>query len=124
MGHVNRLVALLIDLLLVTVFAISGRASHSEGLDLAGIARTAWPFLLACLIGWGVVALLKDDGYSWRSALEIWTITWLGGLAIRVASGDTAALAFVILSGIVLGLLLVGWRWLARLLRRKPSATA
>ena len=34
--------SLVLDLVLVAVFAVIGRASHAESLDLAGIAMTAW----------------------------------------------------------------------------------
>ena len=37
--------ALLADLVSVVVFCTIGRRSHAEGLTVAGIAETAWPFL-------------------------------------------------------------------------------
>ncbi|MFZ0530798.1 MAG: DUF3054 domain-containing protein, partial [Propionicimonas sp.] len=40
-----------IDLAAVLVFAAIGRASHAEALSLAGLAQTAWPFLVAVAIG-------------------------------------------------------------------------
>ncbi|STZ22148.1 transmembrane protein [Mycolicibacterium phlei] len=44
--------ALATDLVLVVVFATIGRRSHAEGLTVAGIAGTAWPFLVGALVGW------------------------------------------------------------------------
>ena len=38
--------ALALDAALVVVFAVIGRSSHAEGLDVAGVWGTAWPFLV------------------------------------------------------------------------------
>ena len=46
----SRIGPVLLDLLLVAVFAAVGRASHGE--SVAGVFVTAWPFLVACLIAW------------------------------------------------------------------------
>ena len=43
---------LIADAVCVTVFCTLGRRSHEEGLTLAGIAHTAWPFLVGTLTGW------------------------------------------------------------------------
>ena len=58
-----RIVPAAIDLLLVLVFAIIGRATHEGGLSFVGSFVTAWPFLVAALFGWAVLNLLDDDGY-------------------------------------------------------------
>jgi hypothetical protein len=36
-----------LDTALVVVFVSIGRTSHAEGLDVAGVAGTVWPFLAA-----------------------------------------------------------------------------
>ena len=43
--------AIAVDVIAVVVFAIVGRSSHGETNDLLGVAVTAWPFLVGCLIG-------------------------------------------------------------------------
>jgi len=40
------------DLCCVIAFIMIGRASHTEGETLAGLARTAWPFLSGLTVGW------------------------------------------------------------------------
>jgi hypothetical protein len=41
-----------LDICCVLIFVIIGRASHTKGETLAGIASTAWPFLAGLGIGW------------------------------------------------------------------------
>lgn len=106
----QRFISLLFDLVLVFGFSIVGRASHGEGLDFAGIWTTAWPFLVACVVGWVVLFLLDDSGFTARDGLIIWLSTWLGGIGIRVLSGDSAAATFIAVAGGMLALLLIGWR--------------
>ena len=106
--------SLLADACCVLVFVGIGRASHSDGETLAGIASTAWPFLagLAC----GEVA-----ARAWRQPLALVPAgagAWLGavvvGQALRVLAGQGTAPAFIVVSLLFLGLFLLGWRLAAR----------
>ena len=100
--------ALGLDLVLVVLFATLGRASHSEALTPAGIAGTAWPFVLACLVGWLLVSMLRlPHARVWPAGLLIRIVTVAGGLGLRVAAGDTAALPFVIVASLTLALFLL-----------------
>lgn len=101
------------DLVVVVLFAILGRASHAEALSPAGIAETAWPFLVAAVIG-SLLAQRWGGGSWWRQGLIVWPITVVLGVALRLLGGRTAALGFVVVTTVVLALLLFGWRWLAR----------
>ena len=47
-----RVRALAADVVLVLLFATIGRASHREGLSVAGVLEVAWPFLAALAVGW------------------------------------------------------------------------
>ena len=117
----HRLLPLLVDLVLVLVFATIGRRSHAEGLTLAGIADTAWPFLVACLLGW-LASRAWRDPLHWRRAVPVWLITVVGGMLLRRLSGDTTQLPFVVVATLTLALLLLGWRLVVRLVRRTPTA--
>lgn len=117
--------ALLLDAVLVLVFAAIGRASHDE--DPAGFLLTAWPFLVALLVGHAVAALLpprprRPWSLAWGGV--VWVVTVVGGMVLRVATGDTAQVPFIVVATIVLGVFLVGWRALAALLRRRASSRA
>ena len=47
------------------VFVVIGRSSHTEGLRLAGVARTAWPFLVGLAAGWVVGPGVAVAGRRW-----------------------------------------------------------
>jgi hypothetical protein len=112
--------AVAIDVCCVLVFVIIGRASHTKGESLAGIASTAWPFLAGLAGGWLVTAGLA--GRAWRQPSRLWPAgvgAWLGtvvlGMVFRVVSGQGTALAFIGVALAFLGLFMLGWRLLARL---------
>jgi hypothetical protein len=112
--------AVAIDVCCVLVFVIIGRASHTTGESLAGIASTAWPFLAGLAGGWLVTAGLA--GRAWRQPSRLWPAgvgAWLGtvvlGMVFRVVSGQGTAPAFIAVALAFLGLFLLGWRLLARL---------
>ncbi|MBT2474977.1 DUF3054 domain-containing protein [Microbacterium sp. ISL-103] len=114
--------ALILDAVFVLVFAVIGRASHDE--DAGGFLLTAWPFIVALLVGHLVAALLpgrprRPWSLAWGAV--VWVVTVVGGMLLRVASGDTAQLPFIIVATIVLGIFLVGWRAVAALLRRRTA---
>ncbi|MBP3977526.1 DUF3054 domain-containing protein [Microbacterium sp. BLY] len=121
--------ALLVDAVFVLVFAAIGRASHQE--DPAGFLLTAWPFLVALLLGHAVaLALPARPRRPWSLlwGATVWVVTVAGGMLLRVLSGDTAEVPFIIVATLVLGLFLLGWRALAVLVRRlrggQPRETA
>ncbi len=118
-----RILPAIIDLILVIGFAVIGRASHSEGLSLVGIAQTGWPFFAACIVGWIVVSLLDDSGYGPRAALVIWLVTVLAGMGLRISAGATAELPFVMVATAILFSAFFGWRLVARLIRDRSGAT-
>nr|WP_201469012.1 DUF3054 domain-containing protein [Microbacterium hydrocarbonoxydans] len=112
--------ALLLDAVFVLVFAVIGRASHDE--SPAGFLITAWPFLAALVAGHLVAALLPGrPRRPWAPAwgAVVWVVTVAGGMLLRVSTGDTAQIAFIIVATITLGILLIGWRAAAALLRRR-----
>jgi hypothetical protein len=115
--------AVILDCCCVLVFVIIGRASHTRGEGLAGIASTAWPFLAGLAGGWLAAR-------AWRQPFRLWPAgvgAWLGavalGMVLRVVSGQGTALAFIGVALAFLGLFLLGWRLLAGALRRSPALT-
>ena len=117
--------AVVLDCCCVLLFVIIGRASHSKGETLGGIASTAWPFLAGLGGGWAAAR-------AWRRPLAVVPAgvgAWLGtvalGMALRVVSGQGTAPAFIAVALAFLGLFLLGWRlcwrlcW--RLAARRPG---
>jgi hypothetical protein len=113
------LAALVVDVVLVLVFAGVGRRSHGEGGALAGLAHTAWPFLAGLALGWLLVALRRWPPLAVVPAgLAVWAGTLLGGHLLRLASGQGSAVSFVVVSAVVLAVFLLGWRALRTPLAR------
>jgi hypothetical protein len=102
-----------LDLCCVAAFVVIGRASHAEGETLAGLARTAWPFLAGLLAGWLVTRAWRRPAALVRSGVGVWLVTVALGMALRVVSGQRVVLAFVLVALAFLGLFLLGWRLLA-----------
>src|ERR1700731_371230 len=44
--------AVVLDVCCVLIFVVIGRASHTKGESLAGIASTSWPFLCGLAVAW------------------------------------------------------------------------
>ncbi|WP_433676341.1 DUF3054 domain-containing protein [Microbacterium gorillae] len=115
------LVAAALDVILVIVFAATGRASHEESAFGLGLLTTAWPFLAALAIGWVATLAWRRPFAIGRTGVPLWLITVAGGMLLRLISGQGTALPFIIVATIVLGVALVGWRGIAALIGRRRS---
>ncbi|MFZ8757633.1 DUF3054 domain-containing protein [Microbacterium sp. HMH0099] len=118
-------VPLLVDVALVVVFAAIGRATHDGdvlGAGGAGLLTTAWPFVVALLLGWAVARAWRHPLAVRRTGLPVWVVTVVVGMLLRAVSGQGVAVAFVIVATLTLGLLLVGWRLVAALVGRRSRA--
>lgn len=109
---------LLIDLLLVGVFAVIGRLSHYGSLSLGAWWTTAWPFLAGTLLAWAVLRLTRRPPAAIASGVVVWLGALVGGMLLRHLSGQGTATSFVIVATLVLGALLVLPRVGARVRRR------
>lgn len=121
----HRVVRILIDLVLVGVFAAIGRASHAEALTGDGVLRTALPFVGGTLLVWIWFVLKRQQFTPLREGVFVWAATLVLGMVFRVLIGDGTAPAFIAVAGATLALFLIGWRavwWLAT--RRRPVARA
>lgn len=106
-----------IDIVAVLVFATLGRASHQEGLSPAGVAGTAWPFLLGLAIGWAILAargaVRRGIVAQVGPGVTVWLCTWILGLvARRLFTDGGVQFSFVLVAGTFLALFLLGPRWL------------
>lgn len=98
---------LAVDLLLVGVFSVIGRLSHYGTLTPSGWWTTAWPFLAGTLVAWVVLWAARRDPAAITSGVVVWLGALVGGMALRQASGQGTATAFVVVATLVLGALLV-----------------
>lgn len=113
-----------VDLVLVVIFAAIGRASHREAVSLAGLATTAWPFLVGALVGWVIVVAALRRRPVVVQGVAVWLAALVVGMLLRFASGQGVQVAFVIVAAVVLGLFLVGWRIVAALVNRRHTPAA
>ena len=111
--------AVAIDVFCVLVFVIIGRASHTKGEAVGGIASTAWPFLAGLAAGWLAARAWRRPLALRPVGIAVWLCTVTVGMVLRVVSGQGTALAFVVVALAFLGLFLLGWRLLARLAAAK-----
>lgn len=120
--------AALFDFCCVLAFVTIGRASHSKGEELAGIASTTWPFLTGLVIGWAAARAIPGDVRRapaatrlWPAGVSAWLCTVAFGMVLRVVSGQGTAVSFIIVALCFLGLFLLGWRAIWLLLERRRS---
>jgi hypothetical protein len=119
--------AALVDLVLVLLFAGIGRVSHGEDLTLAGMARTAGPFLVGWLVGWVLVVLVPSTRVRPRSLLAgaaVWAAVVVVGMLVRHGVGDGVETSFVVVTTIVVAVFLLGWRAVAALVARGRARSA
>jgi hypothetical protein len=121
MRNPRPVIAAVLDICCVLVFVIIGRASHTKGEAVAGIASTAWPFLAGLAIGWLVLYAIgqRRPGRVFPAGVVAWLGTVALGMALRVVSGQGTAVTFIIVALIFLGLFLLGWRAIWALLRAR-----
>ncbi|HWF71129.1 MAG TPA: DUF3054 domain-containing protein [Mycobacterium sp.] len=109
-----------VDVACVLLFCAVGRRSHDEGLNVAGVATTAWPFLSGTALGWLA-------GRAWRrptavlpTGVVVWVCTVAVGMLLRKATSAGVAASFVAVASTVTALLLLGWRAALHLSAGKP----
>lgn len=115
--------ALALDLVLIVVFAIAGRRTHEEGSAIGGTLVVAAPFLIGYVVAAAAVRLDRSPA-SLRRAVP----AWLGGIALGMLLRGTAfdrgtAASFVVVAFVATGVLLLGWRVLALLARRRLATS-
>ena len=112
-----------LDVGAIVLFAVIGRRNHDEtGNAVTGALTVAAPFLIALAVGW-LVARAWTNPSSLRTGLIIWPITIAVGMVLRhwVFDRGTAA-SFIVVATIATGVLLLGWRGVARAVRASRAA--
>lgn len=106
----QRLAWLGIDIACVLLFSAVGRRSHDEGIDVAGIATTAWPFLSGTALGWLLSRGWRRPTAVVPTGVVVWLCTITVGMLLRKATSAGVAASFVAVASVVTALLLLGWR--------------
>lgn len=109
----TRIKTLVIDLILVFVFAILARLAHG-GISLSAILNTFWPFAIGTVVGTGIAAALRRDSHHLSTGIIIWIATAVTGLGIwGIRHQEIPHISFIIVASIMSGLLLLSWRLIA-----------
>jgi peptidoglycan/LPS O-acetylase OafA/YrhL len=111
-----------IDVACVLVFCALGRRSHDEGLNVAGIATTAWPFLSGTAVGWLASQAWRRPAAVYPTGVVVWLCTVAVGMLLRKVTAAGVAGSFIVVASTVTALLLLGWRALPQPRRRAGSA--
>ena len=105
--------AAVLDAGAIVVFAVIGRASHEEGILGGyglGLLTTLWPFLVGGAIGWVLAKAWRKPCAWWPTGVNVWASTLVGGMLLRLASGQGVAVSFMIVAASFLAATLIGWR--------------
>jgi hypothetical protein len=113
---------LAVDLLLVLAFVLIGRSSHAEALDPAGVATTLWPFAAGLAVGWASALGVRWSLVGPRAGLVVWASTVVVGVLLRIASGQGAEPSFIVVTFVVVGVFLLGWRLVVALATRRRGS--
>ena len=116
------LFALAADAACIVAFATVGRRNHDEGLSIAGIAETSWPFLTGAAVGWLLARGWRRPTAVAPTGLTVWVCTVAMGMLLRRATSEGTALSFVVVATLATGLLILGWRGAAAALRRRAPS--
>lgn len=121
-SRVGMPVAAVLDAVLIVVFAAVGRASHAEDNPVIGAAATAVPFLIGAAAGWALVRWRSGRWpISFGTGIPVWFCTLAVGMLLRALTGAGTAVSFIVVAGLILALLLLGWRQLAERLPRRAG---
>lgn len=116
------LAAALADVVLILLFAAVGRDAHQRGDVVSGVLLTAWPFLAGAAAGWLITRAWRDPFALRKAGLGVWLGSLAGGMLLRAATGQTVVLPFVIVAMLSLALLLLGYRLVIAIVRRRRRA--
>lgn len=116
-------VAITLDATLTLAFVLVGRASHAESFGILGILETWWPFLIGLIIGWLMLFAWRTPHGIILQGVTIWGSTVVVGLLLRFVTGQGAELSFIVVTVVAIGVLLIGWRLIARYFARRPADT-
>jgi hypothetical protein len=112
--------AFVVDLVLVLVFVLIGRGSHDED-PIGGALVTLWPFAVGLVVGWLVARAWTSPLRIVTTGLILWISTVVIGMLLRLVSDQGVQLSFVIVTSVVLGGFLLGWRLITKLVRRRSA---
>lgn len=86
---------------------------------MAGVAETAWPFLVGTLAGWLVSRGWQRPTSLAPTGIAVWISTVVVGMLLRKLTSAGVAGSFIVVASLVTAVLLLGWRAALAGLRRR-----
>ena len=108
-----------LDVVAILCFVAVGRRSHDEGGNaVLGLVEVAAPLLIAAVVGW-IVARAWRAPAALTTGATVWVVTVALGMLLRRFVFDRGtATSFVVVATIATGVLLLGWRLVAKAVQR------
>ena len=113
--------AALADVIGVVLFCAIGRRSHAEGMTVAGVAETAWPFLAGTAIGWLVSRGWQRPIALVPTGVVVWMCTVAVGMLLRAATSAGVSGSFVVVASAATAVVLLGWRVAVAAVQHQPN---
>nr|WP_246482855.1 DUF3054 domain-containing protein [Brachybacterium halotolerans] len=106
------------DVLAVVLFVAIGLLQHGYDISTQNLVLVGWPFAAALLVGHLAAQTWRAPFRIWPQGVFVWAITIVGAMAVRTLMQAGTEVSFVIVTSIVLGVLMLGWRAVATFLTR------
>lgn len=100
------------DALLVVAFVLLGRREHDSGGGIPGLLGTLGPFLAGLAAGWLLARAWRRPAGLPLPGITVWAVTVAAGMLLRAVTGHGVQPAFALVTAVVLGVFLLGWRGL------------
>ncbi|MFC7376360.1 DUF3054 domain-containing protein [Brachybacterium sp. GCM10030268] len=110
--------ALVGDLLVVILFVAIGFVQHGTPLTSQNLFLVGWPFAVGVLLGHLAIRAWRAPFRLWPHGLFVWAIMLATAMAIRTLFGGGTETSFVIVTGVVTAIGMLGWRAVALFLTR------
>ncbi|WP_460477915.1 DUF3054 domain-containing protein [Brachybacterium huguangmaarense] len=117
----RAVLALVLDALAILVFVVIGLSEHGLVLDLDQIVRVAWTFAVGMLLGHLAIRAWRAPFALWPQGVFVWAITIVTAMALRTLFRAGTELSFILVTCVVLGVLMLGWRAVASWIDRRRS---
>ena len=110
--------ALVGDLLIALVFVSIGLVQHGTPLTMQNVSWVAWPFAVGVLLGHLAIRAWRAPFALWPQGVFVWAITIAAAMMLRTLLGEGTDLSFVLVAAGVTGVLMLGWRGVAKLVKK------
>lgn len=110
--------SLVADALAVFVFVAIGLLQHGLTLNTDSVVSVGWTFAVGMLVGHLAIRSWRAPFALWPQGVFVWAITLVGAMALRTLFSQGTEVSFIVVTAIVLGVLMLGWRAVASFVTR------